>query len=326
MKRVWKKILILLGVIVVLMLGLTVYSHVRYDRSVSSTIVERILWTMKDVKTTKQAETELLKKKKAGEKPYRIDSGMKFDVPLNKSDFMGMDCYSLNEKKNTGTVILYIHGGGYVNQPLIQHWQMLNKVAKTTNAKIVVPIYPLAPFATYKESYHLLDALYRSLLSDKKTRKVVLMGDSAGEGLALGLSETFKEKNISQPDALVLLSPWVDVIMSNPDIEKYQDIDPMLDRKSLIVYGKYWAADSEPKNYQVSPLYGDLSGLKNVTIFVGTREQFYPDIMKLDHKLKEAGVKTTLYKGIGQNHVYPCIPTSEGRNAVKTIETLIQKF
>lgn len=323
MKKWQKRLIIFVSAVIFFVLGLTVYSHIRYDRSVSSTVVERILWFMKDPKSIKETQHELSKMKEDGEKKYELSSKLNFDVPVKKTVYEGMDTYVLNGEKNNGTVILYIHGGGYVNQPVIQHWDMLNRVAKNTNSKIVVPIYPLAPFSTYEESYSLLTSLYQSIESNQDTKKIVLMGDSAGGGLSLGLAETFNEKNIPQPNALVLLSPWVDVTMKNSDIKEYEKKDPMLDRNALIAYGESWAGSTDTKDYRVSPLYGNISHLKNVTIFVGTREQFYPDIMKLNDKLKEAGVKTKVHVGIGQNHVYPCIPVKEGREAIKQISNLV---
>lgn len=326
MKKSTKRWLIFISVVLIFLLGLTAYSHLRYNRSVSSTVVENILRFMKEPKTQKEAVADLKKEKADGEKKYKIDSSINFDVEIGKSKFEGLDTYTLNGEKNNGTVILYIHGGGYVEQPLKQHWEMLNRVAKNTKAKIVVPIYPKAPFVTYEKSYHLLTDMYKSIKADNDTRKIVMMGDSAGGGLALGLAETFEKEDILQPDALVLLSPWVDVTMENPETEKFDKIDPMLDRNTLIVNGKSWAGSTNTKDYRISPLFGDMSGLKNVTIFVGTREEFYSDIMKLDEKLLKANVKTTLHVGVGQNHVYPCIPVKEGREAIGTIEKLINNL
>ena len=54
-----------------------------------------------------------------------------------------------------------------------------------------------------------------------------------------------------------------------------------------------------------SPIYGDLSGLKKVTTFVGTREIFLTDNALFHAKLLEAGGDSTLHVGEGLDHVYP---------------------
>ncbi|MCV3763807.1 alpha/beta hydrolase [Companilactobacillus farciminis] len=322
----WSKNVTFFGKIILFLLGFTVYSSVKNERSISSTVVEKILWFMKDSKTIKQANIDLEKEKKSGEKKYQLSSKQHFDVPIKKINFKGMDTYVLNAQKNNGTTILYIHGGGYVSQPVSQHWTALNKIAKNTDSKIIVPIYPLAPFATYKKSYSLLTEMYQSIESSNNTRKVVLMGDSAGGGIALGLAETFSKLNIAQPDNLILLSPWVDITMENPAVKKYAKKDPMLDTNTLIADGKSWAGSTDTKDYRLSPVYGDISQLKNVTIFVGTREQFYPDIMKLNRKLKRAGVSTNLNVGLGQNHVYPVYPVKEGHEAIDVIINIVDNL
>lgn len=320
MKKIWKVLLSIVAAIIIIVCGITAYSHLKYDRSVGSTIAEWYLSAIKKEYTVKSAEAYLKDIKNKGEKNYKIDKSMKFDVPIKKANFNGMDTYVLNPEKNNGTVLLDIHGGAYISQPTIEHWMVFNEIAKETNAKVIVPIYPLAPFATYEKSYSLLTDLYKDLAADTNTKKIVMAGDSAGGGLALGLAESFKENNIAQPDALILISPWVDITMTNPEIKKFEDQDPMLDKNSLIVDGKSWAGNLDTTDYKVSPIYGDLSGLKNVTIFVGTREMFYPDIMDLYKKLKKEGIEAKLHVGQGQNHDYPYIPVSvEGKEAVKEI-------
>lgn len=75
-------------------------------------------------------------------------------------------------------------------------------------------------------------------------------------------------------------------------------------------------------DWHISPIYGDLSELKNVTIFVGTRELFYPDDTLLYDKLKN-NPNVKLYVGEGQNHVYPVYPTIEGRIALEQIADIV---
>ena len=110
--------------------------------------------------------------------------------------------------------------------------------------------------------------------------------------------------------------------MSNPEIPNYYD--PMLTVTMGRTSGEAWAGSLPMDNWQVSPIYGDLSDLKNVTIFVGTREMFYPDDTLLAAKLR-ANPNINLVIGKGQNHVYPVYPTPEGRLAVEQILEIIKR-
>jgi acetyl esterase/lipase len=101
----------------------------------------------------------------------------------------------------------------------------------------------------------------------------------------------------------------VDISCSNPEIAGYEDVDPTLSPAGLKLMGKAWAGsawtdDPAKMDYRLSPMNGDVSGLRDVYIFVGTREIFYPDDCAFAEKLKAAGVDTTLVVGEGLNHVW----------------------
>ena len=151
------------------------------------------------------------------------------------------------------------------------------------------------------------------------------MGDSAGGGLALGLSMYVASIGLRVPDKLILLSPWVDLLMDNPEIKNYLKIDPTLKYDDLSVDAAYWANGTDLKDYRLSPIYGDLSVLKDVSLFCGTHEFFYPDIVKFSEMLKEKGVKNSLYVGEGLNHVFPAFPIPEADLAISEIVRLIEE-
>jgi acetyl esterase/lipase len=47
--------------------------------------------------------------------------------------------------------VVYFHGGAWVNEIAPQHWQLAAQIAGDAHVRVVVPIYPLAPFATGTE-------------------------------------------------------------------------------------------------------------------------------------------------------------------------------
>ena len=145
------------------------------------------------------------------------------------------------------------------------------------------------------------------------------MGDSAGGGLALGLAEVLRDQGETGPDELILISPWVDVTMSNPDMEDYVSLDPMLGIAGLRRMGQVWANGLEMTDPRVSPLYGDLSGLGRVTLTTGTWEVLYPDSLLLAEKLAAAGTDCNLIVGERMIHCYPICPIPEAKAAQAVI-------
>lgn len=296
-----------------------VFSHVAYDRSVMATVSE--LFLKANNVPDEEVASVFQELTKAGETSFIPDTRL-FSCSLSESNHEGMPVIYVNQESSYDQVIFYIHGGYYVYQMGSEQMVSMNRLAKMTNSMIVMPVYPLAPFNTSEDSFGTMLSLYQQVVSDNAGKKVILMGDSAGGGYSLALAEGLSRHEISQPDELVLLSPWVDVTMSNPDIASYTDVDPMLTVTMGQTSGQAWAGGLPMDDWHISPIYGDLSELKNVTIFVGTRELFYPDDTLLYEKLKN-NPNVKLYVGEGQNHVYPVYPTIEGRIALEQIADIV---
>lgn len=221
-------------------------------------------------------------------------------------------------------MIFYIHGGGYLYDIIPPQWRLIDKIIGGTEAQIVVPAYRLVPFATYKEAYELIVPEYKRYVEACPDKKIILMGDSAGGGLALALTECFKQEGIRMPDELVLISPWVDVAMDNEEIKKIAPEDPFLEIESLKTVAERWADDLDLHDWRVSPIYGDLKGIRNVTTFVGTSEIFYPDVVKLYHLLDQ-DPSNELVVGEDMLHVYPLLPIQEAGPAVDKIVEVVKR-
>ena len=228
-----------------------------------------------------------------------------------------------NEESASGITVFYIHGGAYFMDFTRPHWRLLETLVRRADAEVIAPAYRLVPFATYREAFDLIVPLYREFCAAHPDRKIVLMGDSAGGGLSLALTELFKAEGIRMPDRLILLSPWVDASMENEQIKDYESVDPFLTVKPLAISAEQWKGDLDVHDWRISPIYGDLKGIRNVTVFVGTDGIFYPDITKFFGMLDE-DPSNELIVGEEMNHVYPLYPIPEAKPAVdKIISTVL---
>ena len=108
------------------------------------------------------------------------------------------------------------------------HWSFIERLVKETNALVIAPAYRLVPFGTYREAFDLIVPVYKKYCEEHPEKKVMMMGDSAGGGLALALTEHFKQEGIHLPDELVLFSPLVDCSGENEELKEYQPKDPMI--------------------------------------------------------------------------------------------------
>ena len=132
------------------------------------------------------------------------------------------------------------------------------------------------------------------------------------------------ERGDAPPAGLALLSPWVDVAMDNEQIPKYESRDPFLSVQTLSVCAERWKDDLDAHDWRVSPIYGDLKGIRNVTVFVGTSEIFFPDVTKF-FRMLDRDPSNQLIVGDEMNHVFPLFPIPEAEPAVNRIfEVLVR--
>ena len=202
----------------------------------------------------------------------------------------------------SGWHIVYTHGGGYVNALGKTHWEIIRALLEATGASLTVPIYPLAPEHSHEEAYVELEDVYRGLLATVHPGRIVLCGDSAGAGLALGQVYRFREKGLPQPAHVFLFSPWLDVTLSNPDAAGIEPHDLMLRIDTLRELGRWWAGDADPKLPLISPLFGDPRGLPPIRMYHGTDDILLPDARLLRDRIVAAGGSAQLFEFKGAYH------------------------
>ena len=181
--------------------------------------------------------------------------------------------------------------------------------------------YPLAPEHTYRDVFPALLDVYRDLIARIDPGKLILLGDSAGAGMALALAQSLKATGLLQPRDLVLFSPWLDLTMSDPAAGEIDD--PILAPFGLIAAGKMYAGKDDPATPLCSPINGDLSGLPRTTVFIGTRDVFLPDCRCLHLKMKAAGTPINHLEYAGLFHCWPLCPLPETTQAMKQLAEIV---
>lgn len=231
---------------------------------------------------------------------------VQIDCNLETEEFMGRKVFIItpkNEQKSE-KVILYLHGGSYVAETSSNHWKFLEKLVKDTNATIILPDYPLTPKYTYKDVFTMITPLYKEIIEEVSTDNLILMGDSAGGGMSLALLEKLSSEKVEMPYKTILISPWLDVRLENPEIDKIQKYDKDLNKETLKIAGIAYAGEDGMNSYLVNPIDGDLSKLKNVTIFTGTYDILNPDVHVLEEKAQKANVELKIKEYDGAGHIW----------------------
>lgn len=315
MKNTIKKILwTLVGIIVAIVIIGGVFWLID-GRSPQAFIISHSLTkrTMEDYEKGKGDKTD--------KSTVEIPDGVEFPREMRQYRVGNMQVFHMEAENDSKPIVLYIHGGAYLNNFEEPHWKAMAEWAESTGCGIVAPNYPLLYCYTASDAHPLMMQLYQQLIKQYSAKRIIIMGDSAGGGFTLALAQEIRNDSIELPRHLVLISPWVDVLGGD---DALQENDTFLDAQVLRKVGADWAGDIAPHDPMISPLYGDMQGLPPTDLFTGTWEIFYTDIVKTHDKMKAAGVDAQLHVAEKLGHVYPLWPCPEGTQARKEIAEIIK--
>lgn len=234
--------------------------------------------------------------------------------------FKGRTVHIINDKHTKQNILFYFHGGTYTFPPSKYHYQKIEKLAKKLNLKVVFPLYGRVPEHNYEEEFPILCDLYQKFYDPDV--KIFMGGDSAGGGLTCGLCYKFKEDGFPLPRAIILLSPWLNIISDNPEFEKYEATDHMVSAKGPRTISNLWG-NGHPEIKYTSPLLGPVEDLPRVHLYASKVELLYPDIKLFADKLKGENI-IHFYDDMSHDFFfYPLI--REARQAFKDIEKDLKK-
>lgn len=258
--------------------------------------------------------------------PARIPASLRRIAHIEEATVDGYRVVRLHPRGTaSGAHLLYTHGGTYAFSLVGPHWTILTSLLAATGATITVPLYGLAPEHHATEAYVLLEKLYEEAVTSHGDR-VFLGGDSAGGGLALGQALRYRDEGRPAPRAVLLISPWLDITMSNPGITAIAPLDHMLAAPGLVEAGRLWAGDLDPRDPLVSPLYGDLAGLPPVHTYQGDHDLLYPDAEEAHRRILRAGGESHFHLTRGGFHDFPGAPwIPEARVALANMAAVLRK-
>jgi cation diffusion facilitator CzcD-associated flavoprotein CzcO/acetyl esterase/lipase len=203
--------------------------------------------------------------------------------------------------------VLYLHGGGYQTGSPASHRALTAALSRATGAQVHVPHYRLAPEHPFPAALQDALAAWRALrAAGHRARRLAVLGDSAGAGLALSLVLALRAAGEELPGALGLVSPWVDLDLGSPWPARNARRDAMLDPGWLGEAAAAYrgAAVDAP---ELRPLEADLAGLPPLHVVAGADEVLVGDSDALVERAREAGVPVRYTRAAGMWHAYPVL-------------------
>ena len=139
-------------------------------------------------------------------------------------------------------------------------------------------LYGLAPQHCAEEA---IDLLGKVMDRAAQSGPIYIAGDSSGAGLALAATQTVIIAGATPPLGLTLISPWLDIALTNPAIATIANRDPWLAVPGLRECGRVWARHLPADDNRVSPIHGELHNLPPIDLYVGDRDIFVADCRQL---------------------------------------------
>lgn len=237
----------------------------------------------------------------------------------------GTRCYVLSPQSGDGRhQIMHLHGGGFVEELEAHHWRFCRWLVEHVGATVVLPIYPLCPAAGHRQIRDRVRAAYQRFVGDHDGVRCVF-GDSAGGALAVDLVRALRADGQRLPTALGLISPWLDMAVTDRRSVEIDPHDPELAIAGLRQAG-CWYADGEPVDApDISPVYADFADFPPMAIFTGTRDILNPDARRLRDAATGSGVRVDFHEYDGMFHNWIMQPIPEGARARGQLARFLQR-
>lgn len=250
------------------------------------------------------------------------------NITIKKEIIENVNCYWFNDKKNTNTnkILVYLHGGCFVLGSIQSHQSLASHLSKQLSLPVLFIDYSLAPEKPFPSAIFDIIHVYQHLLLRYPENDIILMGDSAGAGLAISVLSILNEKNIHAPKYLVMLSPWIDLTCTKESIAVNADLDPIITKEELQEYVSLYVnganlSDANP----IETMYGQFPP---TLILVGSGEILLDDSKSIYNKIASQQTKAKLSVYDKQNHVwmFENIHTEASKTAMKEIQEFITDF
>jgi len=246
-------------------------------------------------------------------------------------------------KKQIDTLVIHIHGGGWVSMSSGTHQIFLRNWAKQLGVPIFSIDYKLSPEYKYPTALNDCWQAYNWLLDNCyeaygiTPNKIVVIGDSAGANMSLGLSMLAIKSKRRVPDGLFLAYPALNLRAEtySPSLLKALN-DEVIPYSFLELCQNAYLPDKKYATMDplVSPILASEEFIKQlpaIRIAVGDEDPFHDECWRFLDKLIKAGkdAKLTIFKGFMHgilNYDMPVLGMRESQECIKSCANGIQEL
>jgi acetyl esterase/lipase len=199
-----------------------------------------------------------------------------------------------------GTLVS-LHGGGYVLCSAATHRRRFAQMGLAARCRVLNVDYRLAPEHPFPAA---VDDGLAALGWALDRGPVVLVGDSAGGGLALAVALAHRDCGGRRPSGVVAISPWADLTLDGESHRARRARDPFAHLDDLPAYASMYLGATPTTHPHASPVFADFAGLPPLLIQVGSEEALVDDAIAVAERAAAAHVPVRLEEWAGMFHTW----------------------
>lgn len=180
------------------------------------------------------------------------------DAVVEKLDLVGVAALAVTisgAPRPVGTA-LYFHGGAFALGSADSSLGLVTQVARRSGLRVVTVDYRLAPEHPAPAAATDAATSYEALLdSGVGADEMIVIGESAGGGVALRLLTSLVAGNRPVPAGAVFLSPWIDLTLAGDSMTTRASVDVAVNREALARRVLDYAGQGAASAREHSPLF-----------------------------------------------------------------------
>ena len=218
--------------------------------------------------------------------------------------------YDTQPEGTNRPVLLYLHGGGWVQGGIDTHDGLCGQIALEAGIRVISLDYRLAPEHPFPAVSDDVLAAWRALTATPADygidpARIAVGGDSAGGNLTAALMHDIATAGLPMPKAQVLIYPAVDAAMKSRSMQALRDAYVLPADRVEWYMQQYLPQGQDRSDPRVAPVNSDRLGDQPQALIIHAgHDPLWDDGALHARALEAAGVPVTLLPYPGQVHAF----------------------
>src|SRR5215831_9680939 len=213
----------------------------------------------------------------------------------------------LPDRAENPPLIIYAHGGGFVQGSLPSWDAMLRELVRQSGVAALSVDYRLSPEHRFPVAFDEMVAMVRLAAREGAglgidPMRLAVGGDSAGANLALATAVAARDAGERALGFMLLIYGCFSTDTESPSWQRFGQGAGLSQTQMRWIWETYLERPEQQRDWRAAPILANLRGLPPAHLIVGSLDPLLDDSARLAARLKEAGVPCELmiYHGINQ--------------------------